>query len=65
MGPCCSPSEGLSQIRKNQEKASDADEWRRWDEELVEDFGRWLKRLAKTLAILLLAILAAVALGWF
>ena len=65
MGPFCSPSEGLSQIRENQEKASDADEWRRWDEELVEDFGRWLRRLAKTLAILLLAILAALAFGWF
>jgi hypothetical protein len=65
MGPCCSTPEELRQVRENQETPSQADEWRRWDEELVEDFGRWLKRLAKVLAILLLAILAAFAFGWF
>ena len=65
MGPWYSASEGLTQIQENQERASDADEWRRWDEELVEDFGRWLRRLAKVFAILLLAILAAFAFGWF
>lgn len=65
MGPCCSTSEGLKQIREKQETASDADEWRRWDEELVEDFGRWLRRLAKVLAILFLVILSAFAFGWF
>lgn len=44
-----------------QETRCDANQWRRWDEELVEEFGRWLSRLAKALAILLLAVSAAVA----
>ena len=65
MGPCCPSPEELTQIRENQETSSDADEWQRWDEQLVEDFGRWLSRLAKALAILLLAVFAAIALGWF
>jgi hypothetical protein len=65
MGPCFPTPEGLRQIRENQETSSDADEWQRWDEQLVEDFGRWLSRLAKVFAILLLAVLAAIAFGWF
>lgn len=40
----------------HQETDYDNDQWRRWDEELVEEFGRWLSRLAKALAILLLAV---------
>ncbi|MCK4487964.1 MAG: hypothetical protein KAU38_14555 [Desulfobacterales bacterium] len=65
MGPCYPTPEGLEQTPENYETTSDADEWRRWDEELVEDFGRWLSRLAKAFAILLLAVSAAIAIGWF
>ena len=65
MGPCFPTPEGLRQIREKQETSSDADEWQRWDEQLVEDFGRWLSRLAKVFVILLLAVLAAIAFGWF
>jgi hypothetical protein len=42
----------------------DLDQWRRWDEGLVEEFGRWLSRFAKVFAILLLAICTAVFMGW-
>jgi hypothetical protein len=42
----------------------DLDQWRRWDEELVAQFGCWLNRLAKVFAILLFAIWTAFFLGW-
>ncbi len=29
----------------------DPDKWQRWDEDLVEDFGRWLVLIAKTFAV--------------
>ena len=40
------------------------EEWQRWDEELVDEFGRWLARLAKALVVLLLAVFAGAAIGW-
>lgn len=42
------------------ETSHNADQWRCWDEDLVKEFGRWLSRLAKGFAILLLAVSAAV-----
>ena len=48
----------------HKEASHNADQWRRWDEDLVEEFGRWLSRLAKAFAILLLAVSAAVIIGW-
>jgi hypothetical protein len=49
----------------HQEISHNGNEWRRWDEDLVEEFGRWLSRFAKAFAILLLSVLAAVVMGWF
>ena len=49
----------------HEETSHNGDQWRRWDEDLVEEFGRWLTRLAKALAILLLAVFTAVVVGWF
>ncbi|MBW1744595.1 MAG: hypothetical protein JRJ47_14385 [Deltaproteobacteria bacterium] len=40
---------GYDQIRK------EAREWRRWDDELVEQFAREVRFLAKVLGVLLLA----------
>jgi len=54
----------VSRIWRNEWTHKDFDQWRRWDEELVEQFGRWLNRLAKVFAILLLAIWTAVFMGW-
>jgi len=48
-----------------QQTSCDDNQWRRWDEELVEEFGRWVSRLAKAFAILLLAVSAALVIGWF
>jgi hypothetical protein len=40
-------------------------EWQRWDEDLVEEFGRWLNRIAKAFVILTFAIFAAAYVGCF
>jgi hypothetical protein len=42
----------------------DVDEWERWDEEMIEDFGRWLNRIVKTFAILILTGSAVVVIAW-
>ena len=42
----------------------DVGEWERWDEEMVEDFGRWLNRIVKTFAILILSGLAVIVIAW-
>lgn len=46
------------------EKSCDTEELRRWDEDLVEDFGRWLSRLAKMLGLLLVGVLVALVIRW-
>jgi len=48
----------------HQETGYDADEWQRWDEKLVEDFGRWLSRIAKAFAIVLVVGSALIAVTW-
>ena len=48
-----------------QDTIYDVDEWQRWDEEMVEDFGRWLSRIGKTFAILILVGSAVIVIGWF
>jgi hypothetical protein len=58
----------LEELRKtlgHQQTSCDDNQWRRWDEELVEEFGRWVSRLAKAFAILLLAVSVALVIGWF
>jgi hypothetical protein len=52
----------LRKALEHKEASHNADQWRRWDEELVDEFGRWLSRLAKAFAILLLAV---VIIQWF
>jgi hypothetical protein len=42
----------------------DVDPWQRWDEELVEQFGRWLSRLVEVFVVLLVVIAAAVLIRW-
>jgi len=48
----------------HQETGYDASEWQRWDEDLVEDFGRWLSRIAKAFTIVLLAGASLIAVLW-
>lgn len=43
--------------------SKDVDQWQRWDEELVEEFGCWLGRLSKVFAILLIAACTVVLFG--
>lgn len=59
----CETSERLSRIQVYPKADYDAERWQRWDEEMVDEFGRWLGRLGKTLAILLVAVSAAVIVG--
>jgi len=44
-----------------QESSWEANQWDRWDEQLIEDFDRWLGRLGKVLAILLTGVFVAAA----
>lgn len=48
----------------HQETGYDAGEWQRWDEDLVEDFGRWLSRIAKAFTIVLVAGSSLIAVLW-
>jgi hypothetical protein len=53
----------IEDLRENSEynRTSYRDEeWKRWDDELVEDFSRWLNRAAKVLLITLGLVSAAV-----
>jgi hypothetical protein len=36
------------------------EEWKRWDDDLVEDFSRWLKRVAKVFIVAVCIASAAV-----
>ena len=57
-------TEDVSKTWRDEGTHKDLDQWRRWDEELVQQFGRSLNRFAKIFVILLLAIWAAVIMGW-
>ena len=48
----------------HQETGYDTSEWQRWDEDLVEDFGRWLGRIAKAFTIVLLVGSSLIAVLW-
>jgi len=43
---------------------SSPDKWQRWDEDLVEDFGRWLILIAKTFAVVFLLGSALILVTW-
>jgi len=57
--------EGLNVIAKKAQTRDNAMEWDPCDEELVEELGRWLARIAKAFAILTFAIFAGVYMGCF
>jgi hypothetical protein len=57
--------EELRKTLGHQETSRNDNQWRRWDEEVVKEFGHWLSRLAKAFAILFLAVSAALVIGWF
>jgi hypothetical protein len=55
--------EDMAELRGNSEcrRISYVDEeWKRWDDELVEDFSRWLNRAAKVFIIAVCVVSAAV-----
>jgi predicted phosphoadenosine phosphosulfate sulfurtransferase len=64
MGSCLETSRDSEKTLQLDEGNFGLEEWQRWDEELVDEFGRWLARLAKALVVLLLAVFAGAAIGW-
>jgi hypothetical protein len=64
MRSCNGLAEEQISTTEHQETSCKTEEWRRWDEEIVEDFGRWLIRIAKASGLLLLAVLAALVIRW-
>ena len=65
MGPYYEITKELSLTAGEAETKVSAAEWIRWDEELVDDFGRWLTRIGKVFSILIFAVFAAVYMGCF
>jgi len=61
MDPYSETSKVLTRKVESQVSNSGSDHWDRWDEELVEDFSRWLSRLGKALVILLIGLFAVSA----
>lgn len=47
----------ITKMPSHRKTGEDMEQWQGWDEELVEEFGCWVSRLAKACAILLIAIL--------
>jgi hypothetical protein len=56
--------EGMRKIQWKEEINRGTEDWQRWDEEIVEVFGRWSGRLCKAFVIMLFAVLSAIVLGW-
>ncbi len=65
MSPYYKVPDELRQTLQYQEPTHGDHEWHRWDEKLVEEFGRWLGRLAKAFAIISVLICAAITIAWF
>jgi len=54
----------VSLTLRHEGTGNDMEQWQRWDEEFMEQFGRRLSRLAKVFVVLLVVIAAAAFLGW-
>jgi hypothetical protein len=65
MDLCPGNAEDLMRIPGHRKTGNDGEQWQRWDEELVEEFGCWVSRLAKACAILLIAVSAGALLQLF
>ena len=46
------------------EIAWDEEGWQRWDDDLVEDFGRWLTGIAKTSVVLSCVVFSGLITLW-
>jgi hypothetical protein len=62
MDLCRTMTEDITRMSDQRKTSNDVDQWQRWDEELVEEFGRWVSRLAKAFAILVIAVCTGVLL---
>jgi len=56
MDLCPGNAEDFMRMPGHRKIGNDGEQWQRWDEELVEEFGCWVSRLAKACAILLIAV---------
>jgi len=64
MSPDYRFSDELESTLGHQETGYEASEWQRWDEDLVEDLGRWLSRIAKAFTVLLLLGSCLIVVSW-
>jgi hypothetical protein len=62
MDLCRTITEDIKRMSDQRKTSNDVDQWQRWDEELVEEFGLWVSRLAKAFAILVIAVCTGVLL---
>jgi hypothetical protein len=62
MDVCRTASEDITTMSDHRKTSNDVHQWQRWDDELVEEFGCWVGRLAKAFAILAIAICTGVML---
>lgn len=62
MDVCHTAAEDITTMSDHRKTSNDVDQWQRWDEELVEEFGCWVSRLVKAFAILAIAICTGVML---
>lgn len=65
MNPYYGTTEEITNGLVRQEDRYDTEQWRRWDEELVEEFGRWFGRIVKLVAVLFLVASAMVVISLF
>jgi hypothetical protein len=56
MNFCRSLAEDIPKKPGYRETGENVEQSQRWDEDLVEEFARWVSRLAKACAILLIAV---------
>ena len=62
MDVCRTAAEDITRMSDHRKTSNDVDQWQRWDEELVEEFDCWVRRLAKAFAILVIAICSGILL---
>ena len=65
MDICRTAAEDITRMSDHRKTSNDVGQWKRWDEELVKEFGCWVSRLAKAFAILVIAICTGALLQLF
>ena len=57
-------TEEIINTNGNKETSCGKEEWQRWDEDLVSDFGRSITRIAIACGLMLLGVLITLFIKW-